>query len=98
MVVADEKSEQLCACCESREDLFVNMGINGLGPVADALFEPHFQFVFRALGAIASVANISSQIDRVVPADATRLGCQRLCLREQQNEGRTIEISVSTRQ
>ena len=50
--------------------LFVHMRVDRFGPVANSLGEPHGEFMFGTFGTITAVANIPSQIDRVVTTDA----------------------------
>mmetsp|Transcript_9608 Transcript_9608/g.26139 ORF Transcript_9608/g.26139 Transcript_9608/m.26139 type:complete len:243 (+) Transcript_9608:1254-1982(+) len=60
----------------------VDVSINSLTPVVDTLWEPHLELVSSGLRRVASVADVASQVDGEVSADAAWLGGQWLGLAE----------------
>lgn len=56
------------------------MRIHRLAPIIDSLGEPHFELVCSALGRITSVADVATEVDAEISADAARLGGEWLRL------------------
>ena len=56
------------------------MCVDSFAPIIDSLGEPHFEFMGGTLGRIASVANVATEVDAEISADATRLASKWLSL------------------